>query len=314
MLSKDELLSALRAVGEPTRLRLMALCARGELSVSELTRILGQSQPRVSRHLKMLVDAGMLERFREGALVFYRLNERGDAGALAEYLSALLPEEDEELARDRSRLDQVRRQRAEAALRYFSENADQWNEIRSLHVPEREVEEALLEIVGDEPVGDFLDVGTGTGRMLVLLADRIAHGLGLDINTEMLNVARDTIARAGLSHVHVRKGDMYSLPLEDASVDLATLHLVLHYSAEADRVVAEAARVLRPGARLIIIDFAPHHEEYLRHEHQHFRLGFSDAEIHQLFTAAGLRPGRVVTLDGDPLTVTIWVAEKPGVS
>lgn len=311
MLNKEQLLIALRAAGEPTRLRLMALCARGELSVSELTQILGQSQPRVSRHLKMLVEAGLLERFREGAMVFYRLNDSGDDGALASYLTGLLPANDEELARDSSRLEQVRERRAEMALRYFSENADQWNEIRSLHVREQEVEEALLGLIGEAPLGEFLDVGTGTGRMLVLLAERIRHGLGLDINAEMLNVARDTIARAGLEHVHVRKGDMYNLPLENASVDLATLHLVLHYSAEPDRVVAEAARVLRPGGRLVIIDFAPHHEEHLRNEHQHFRLGFAEAEIRQWFGDAGLQPGRVVTLPGEPLTVHLWEATRP---
>lgn len=312
MIEKEQLLLALKAAGEATRLRLLALCAQGELSVSELTQIVAQSQPRVSRHLKMLVEGGLLERFREGAMVFYRCNERGPLGEFGESLIRQLPDDDPELQRDRARLEDVKLRRAELAHRYFRENADRWNDIRSLHVRERDVEEALKDVIGAEPVDDYVDIGTGTGRILVLLADRVRHGMGIDISPEMLTVARDSIEQAGLRHVHVRKGDMYTMPLDDASVDLATLHLVLHYSADTDRVIAEAARVLRPAGRLIIIDFAPHHEEHLRHEHRHYRLGFADDDIARLFKDHGLAPGPVTELSGDPLTVKIWQGRKAG--
>lgn len=310
MIEKELLLLALKAAGEPTRLRLLVLCAKGELSVSELTQIVAQSQPRVSRHLKMLVEAGLLERFREGAMVFYRLNERGETGSFATHLISLLPLDDAELRRDLGRLEQVKARRTELAHRYFSENADQWDEIRSLHVREDDVEKALMTVIGPEPIEDFLDIGTGTGRILVLAAEQITRGMGVDISPEMLNIARDSFEQAGLRHVHVRKGDMYNMPIEDSSIDVATLHQVLHYSAESDRVIAEAARVLKPGGRLIVVDFAPHHEEHLRHEHRHYRLGFADEEIDGLFRDNHLESGPVTTLNGDPLTVKIWQGTK----
>ncbi|MCB1757832.1 MAG: metalloregulator ArsR/SmtB family transcription factor [Gammaproteobacteria bacterium] len=310
MIGKEQILGGLKAAGEPTRLRLLALCAQGELSVSELTHIVGQSQPRVSRHLKMLVEAGLLDRFREGAMVFYRLSERGEAGDFAHMLVNLLPDDDEELLRDRSRLEEVKARRAELALHYFSENAERWNEIRSLHVREDDVEEALMRVIGDEPIEDFLDIGTGTGRILVLVAPQVTRGMGLDISTEMLNIARDSFEQQGLRNVHVRKGDMYNMPIENSSIDVATLHQVLHYSQDAGRVIAETARVLKPDGRLIVVDFAPHHEEHLRHEHQHYRLGFSDAEIDALFSENGLQTGAITTLEGDPLTVKIWQARR----
>lgn len=306
MSSKDQLLNALKAAGEPTRLRLLALCNRGELSVSELTQIVGQSQPRVSRHLKMLVEGGLLERFREGTMVFYRRSDRGELQQLLHTMMTLLQEDDEELQRDKKRLEAVKQRRAEQAQRYFSENADHWNELRTLHVPDQALEQALLQAVGPEPIQDYLDIGTGTGRILTLLADRVERGMGLDVSAEMLNLARDGIEQQGYTHLHVRMGDMYNMPVPDNSVDLATLHMVLHYSNDPEAVLLEAARVLRPGGRLIVVDFAPHHEEYLRHEHQHFRLGFSDEEVTGLFRVSGLEPGPIQTLHGEPLSVKIW--------
>ncbi len=314
MSQKDHILNILKTAGEPTRLRLLTLCARGELSVSELTQIVGQSQPRVSRHLKMLVEADLLERFREGAMVFYRLCEHGVASEIAKTLLRLLPDDDTELQRDQARLEQVKARRTELAQRYFSENADRWNEIRSLHVRERDVENALLDAIGPETIENFLDIGTGTGRILVLVADRIIRGLGIDISPEMLNIARDSFTQHRLNNVHVRKGDMYNMPVENESIDVATLHQVLHYSADADRVIAEAVRVLKPGGRLFVVDFAPHHEEHLRHEHRHYRLGFEDEEIVGLFRENRLKPGEITTLDGNPLTVKVWQGTKNSVS
>jgi len=308
----ETLLTGLRAAGEPTRLRLLALCAHGELSVSELTQILGQSQPRVSRHLKLLVEAGLLERFREGALVYYRIAERSTAALLARTLVDLIPQDDGEMNRDLGRLEQIRRKRAEIAAVYFNENAAQWNKIRALHVAEDRLEREFLQVVGNMHYDNFLDIGTGTGRILELLAHQVERGVGIDQSPEMLTLARAQLERANLRNVHVRKGDMYSLPVENESFDLTTLHLVLHYSLEPGLVIAEAARALRPGGRLVIVDFAPHEEDQLRTEHKHQRLGFSDQEIRDLMLNAGLSPGNTQAMAGDPLTVNIWQAEKPG--
>lgn len=306
----EQLLSGLRAVGEPTRLRLVALCAHGELSVSELTQILSQSQPRVSRHLKLLVEAGLLERFREGAAVYYRLADRTDSAFLARTVVDLLPDDDSELNRDLQRLDQVKQKRADMARAYFSENAARWSEIRALHVPEVELEQEFVKIIGKEPVADFLDIGTGTGRILELLAAKVERGMGIDVSSEMLTVARTNLEAANLRNVHVRQGDMYNIPVDDQSIDLATLHLVLHYSDDPRQVIEEAARVLRPNGRLVIVDFLTHNEEQLRSEHRHHRLGFDDDEIKDWLADSGLQADTPVGLQGDPLTVKIWPAVR----
>ena len=307
----ETLLAGLRAAGEPTRLRLLALCAHGELSVSELTQILGQSQPRVSRHLKLLVEAGLLDRFREGAMVFYSIAELHGSAHLARTLVDLLPDDDAELNRDLSRLDQIRKKRAELAASYFKENASRWREIRALHVPQAEVEARMLELIGDERIDTFLDIGTGTGRILELVADQIDRGIGIDTSPEMLAIARAQIEKNKFRHVQFRKGDMYNMPFDDQSVDLASLHLVLHYCLDPSQVIAEAARTLRGKGRLMIVDFAQQQEEQLRIEHKHQRLGFSDSEIRKSFVDAGLKPGKTVTLAGDPLTGKIWHAQQP---
>ena len=306
----DQLLSGLRAVGEPTRLRLVALCAHGELSVSELTQILSQSQPRVSRHLKLLVEAGLLERFREGAAVYYRLADRTDQAFLARTVVDLLPDDDSELNRDLQRLDQVKQKRADLAHAYFSENAARWSEIRALHVPEEQLEKEFVKVIGSHPVTDFLDIGTGTGRILELMAAKVERGMGIDVSAEMLTVARTNLESANLRNVHVRQGDMYNMPVDDQSVDLATLHLVLHYSDDPGQVIEEAARVLRPNGRLVIVDFQSHNEEQLRSEHRHHRLGFDDDEIKDWLADSGLQADTPVGLKGDPLTVKIWPAVR----
>jgi len=311
MYTLDTLLVGLRAAGEHTRLRILALCARGELSVSELTQILGQSQPRVSRHLKLMVDAGLLERLPEGAQVYFRVSDRIEVSKLAHALVGLIPESDMSLNRDLSRLQQVRDARTKRAQDYFQKVAKSWDTIRAMHVPQQQLEQALLEAVGSEPVGELLDIGTGTGRMLQILADRVTRGVGVDLSSGMLAVARSNIEQAGMAHIHVRKGDMYQLPLDDASIDLAILHMVLHYSDDPAEVIREASRVLRTDGRLILVDFAAHTEEYLRSEFRHHRLGFSDDEISQYFEATGFSvPTESRQLTGDPLTIKIWQAHK----
>ena len=306
----EHLLAALRAVAEPTRLRLVVLCARGELTVSELTQILGQSQPRVSRHLKLLCEAGLLDRFREGSWVFYRLSQSGPAGALARQLVATCDETDPTITLDLQRLHAIKRQRAEIAGAYFCENAAQWHRIRSLYVDEREVEAALVEIITAAGPRELLDIGTGTGRMLEILAPRVPSALGIDQSREMLSIARVNLEQVGLENASVRLGDMYQLALPDASFDAVVIHQVLHYADRPAAAITEAARMLRPNGVFVLVDFAPHALEFLRDEHAHRRLGFSDAEVAEWCRAAGLDPASPQHLPGDPLTVVIWTAHR----
>jgi ArsR family transcriptional regulator len=317
----NDLLAALRAVAEPTRLRIVALSARGELTVSELVRILGQSQPRISRHLKLLTEAGLLTRHREGSWVFYRLAEDGPGAEVARHLNALLPDtgdgdgerdagHDRILAQDLKRLDDVKSARATAAAAYFRKNAKTWDKLRSLHVDDAEVEKAILGLLADDGIENLLDLGTGTGRILELLAPRTGRGLGIDLSREMLTVARANLEQAGHRNCQVRQGDIYQLPFPPDSFDVITIHQVLHYLDEPAHAIAEAGRVLHPGGLFLVADFAPHELESLRDEHNHRRLGFTDSEIEAWFGRAGLKAKETVRLAGDPLTVVLWLAEK----
>ncbi|UCH76040.1 MAG: metalloregulator ArsR/SmtB family transcription factor [Rhodospirillales bacterium] len=306
----DMLLSGLRAAAEPSRLRLLALCAHAELTVSELVQIIGQSQPRVSRHLKLLCEAGLLDRFPEGTWAFYRLAEKGRCAELARVLVDLIPVDDETLARDLRRLEAVKRANSDRAAEYFSRNAAAWDKIRTLHIAEAEVEAALLSLLPQTGIRDFLDIGTGTGRILELLGPRVERGVGIDLSRKMLSVARANLQRADLRHCQVRHGDMYQLPFNGESFDAAVIHQVLHFADDAADVIAEAARARRPGGRLVVVDFAPHDLETLRAEHAHRRLGFEDREVTRWFRDAGLVPGQIVKLAGDPLTVCLWVASR----
>jgi ubiquinone/menaquinone biosynthesis C-methylase UbiE len=309
-LSFDETLSALAAVGEPTRLRLAALLREAELTVTELTTILGQSQPRISRHLKLMVEAGVIERHREGAWAFFRIRDAATA-RLAEAALASVDPADPALAADRARLDEVRRERSKAADSYFARHAGDWDRLRALHAPERDVEAALMAAIGPGPFRAFLDLGTGTGRVLSLMADRAARCVGVDLSPSMLAVARANIERAGHRNVQLRHGDIYALPVERDGYDVVVVHQVLHYLDDPARAIREAARTLRPGGKLLVVDFAPHDLEFLRTEHAHRRLGFEDREVQDLLTDAGLagcETRRVRGAEGQKLAVTIWSA------
>ncbi|WP_439472863.1 ArsR/SmtB family transcription factor [Brevundimonas sp.] len=310
-LSADQTVEALRAAGEPTRLRVLSLLAGEELSVMELSRILEQSQPRVSRHLKLMADAGLIERFPDGARVFYRLSSDPLARRLIDTVLDLLDESAG--AADDRRLEDVRRDREAAASAYFERVAPQWDRIRSLYVCESDVEEAILQAAGDGPFERVVDLGTGSGRMLTLLGRKAKMSVGLDLSHNMLNIARANVAKAGLDKVELRHGDIFATRLPEHSADLVLVHQVLHYLADPAAAVAEAARLTAPGGRLIIVDFAPHQLEHLRDEHQHRRLGFSDEEIRRWLGEAGLRADAATTLppDTDGLTVSIWTADRP---
>lgn len=310
-LSAAEMIEALKAAGDPTRLRLLMLCRRCELSVSELTWIIGQSQPRVSRHLKVLCEAGFLDRYAEGTWVMYRLALSSGVAPLGRLIDEMLDLAETETSDILERLEEVRDRRREAAQAYFSRNAEHWSELTRLQVSEREVETALHAILGWGRLGDMLDLGTGTGRLLAILAGRADSAIGVDINSEMLRVARQAIDRPDFEHVQVRQADIRRLPYGRNSYDLVTAHQVLHYLDDPDVVVREAARVLRPGGRLVIADLLPHDLEQLKTEQAHRRLGFSDDELRNWFETAGLEDGESVKLTGRPLPVGIWSAVKP---
>jgi ubiquinone/menaquinone biosynthesis C-methylase UbiE len=316
-MTMESLLAALKAAAEPTRLRLLAVLGRGELTVTELTRVVHQSQPRVSRHLRLLCDAGLLERLPEGAWVFYRLAERGEGARCARTLLGLLPADDHELARDLERLDRVRRERAERAAAYFRENAASWDRIRRLYVGEAAVERALLEAAGEGEIGDLVDLGTGTGRLLEVFAPRVRHGIGIDESHEMLNVARAKLDARGITNCQVRRGNLYNVPLPSACADLVTVHQVLHFLDDPAVALKEAARLLRPDGRLLLVDFAPHGLEFLRADYAHRRLGFADEEVTRWCKAAGLGTVKVRHLNAagkaghDSLTVALWTATQP---
>lgn len=306
----DDVLASLAAAGEPTRLRLLALLSDAELTVSELVAILGQSQPRISRHLKLLVESGLVERHREGSWVFLVAAQSGPPARIARDIVGAMSIEDPILLSDRVRLEEVRRARAGQAARYFANHAANWDEVRAMHVAEEKVEAAVRDALGSRPYRNLLDVGTGTGRMLEMLAPDTDRALGIDQSPQMLGMARARLEKAGLRHAQLRQGDIYALPVERNAFDLVVLHQVLHYLDDPSRALREATRTLSPGGRLLVVDFAPHAEESLRAAHAHRRLGFAREEICAVMADAGLD----VTLTRElapegagTLTVSLWM-------
>ena len=298
-------------MADPTRLRILALLRTMELSVGELAQVLGQSQPRVSRHVKILADSGLVDRHKEGSWVFLALSPTPTAAALFALIDAAADEPSRAtLEGDRIRLNAVRAVRAEAAERYFAAHAGMWDSIRSLHVPESAVEEAIEQALGGRILGRLVDIGTGTGRMIELLGPKATAAIGIDRSSEMLRLARVKLDRAGIADAALRQADMYALPLADGSADSAILHQVLHYAHAPAAAIAEAARVLRPGGQLLVVDFAAHEREELRTADAHVRLGFADEAMAGWFRAAGIEPDTPRHLEGGELTVTLWRGTK----
>ncbi|POF28136.1 ArsR/SmtB family transcription factor [Roseibium marinum] len=312
ILSVDDTLAALRAVGEATRLRLIALLAESELTVKDATAILGQSQPRISRHLKLLAEADLIQRFPEGSWVYYRLAD-GPEGELARALVARISKEDPVLAADQERFQAIRKAKSEEAAAYFAARALTWDRERSLHVSEDDVETAMRAALGDKPFQSFLDLGTGTGRLLEVFSDLYTSALGIDASHDMLAVARANLARSGLANAQLRHGDVYALNVPPRSFDVVAVHQVLHFLEEPARALSEAARALRPGGRLLLVDFAPHELEFLREKHAHRRLGFSRDQMERWLEALELDLEQVTDLvpadeTENNLTVTLWLA------
>ena len=314
-LSSDDLVSALRAAGEPTRLRILALLKQGDLAVGELAQILGQSQPRLSHHLKALAGAGLVERMPEGSWVFYRLIQRGPARRIMKAIFAEVDFGAGDFARDTRQLETIRSTRAATANAYFERVAETWDTVRSLHYPNNAIERALLDAAGTGPFERVVDIGTGTGRMLTLFAPFSAKAEGIDLSHKMLTVARANLAKAGIENAGVRQGDATAIPLENASCDLVILHQVLHYIDAPEQVIAEAARVLRPGGRLLIVDFAPHDLEFLRTDHAHRHLGVQHEALSAWADTHGLSLSQARRFDPpsdlrEGLAVQIWTADK----
>jgi len=315
-LSTHDLVAVLKAAGESTRLRLLALLSAGEFNVKDLTRILGQSQPRVSRHLKLLSAAGLVERYQEGSWVFFRVRDDHAGRVIRGIIADTLDANDETLIRDRQRAEAIRAERDAAAQAYFRDNAAEWDRIRALHVPEAVVIEAMREIMGPERVDLLVDQGTGTGHVLEVFAPQAKSAVGIDMNRQMLAYARTRMDRLGLAHVQLRQGDLFNVPLAAASADAVVLHQVLHFLDDPAPAITEAARLLRPGGRLLVVDFAPHDLEELRERYAHRRLGFSSEQMTKWLEEAGLTLAdeRQLAADqadgGKCLTVCLWGGVK----
>ncbi len=312
----NKTIDILRAVGEPTRFRLLALLSKSDLTVTDLIEILGQSQPRISRHLKLLTEAGLLERYQEGAWAYYRMLDEGAGVLIVNDLLSRLDTADVQIQRDYDRLDTVRNKRAAKAEAFFSSNAENWDRLRNMHIDEAQVEKAMLSMLGKKPVHCMLDMGTGTGRLLELLSDKYVKAIGIDSSRDMLAVARSTIDRAGLTHAQVRQSNITMLPTPTNSFDLVTLHQVLHYLDDPTEAIREAARALAPGGRLMIVDFAPHSRDELRIQQAHVRLGFSHEQMSGWLEDAGLEVIKTKDLKAkdakasdETLTVTLWLAQ-----
>jgi ArsR family transcriptional regulator len=307
----QSLLALFHGLADPTRIRILTLLRTMELAIGELAVVLEQSQPRVSRHVRILADAGLVARRREGGWVFLRLECTASITELLTLLDSwpATAEETATFAADRARLETVRDERAAAARRYFADHAAEWDAIRTRHVEEAEVESAMLRLMHNRRVGHLLDIGTGTGRMAEIFGETTRQITALDRSPEMLRIARAKLADRGIA-VELILGDFVALPMAPRTVDTVVMHQVLHFAHEPDRVIAEVARVLRPGGHLLIVDFAPHDQEDLRTQAAHARLGFSDGQMRGWFASAGLILETAQALAGDPLTVKLWLARR----
>tara|TARA_A100001037_G_scaffold217813_1_gene195626 strand:- start:37 stop:963 length:927 start_codon:yes stop_codon:yes gene_type:complete len=304
----EKLLQGLRAAAEPTRLRIIALCGHAELSVTELVMILGQTQPRVSRHLKLLVEGGLLQRNKEGNRAYYRLSNEAEGADLARMLNDLMPGEDEVHALDLSRLSSVKADRVRYAESFLDPYSQEIIELRGMWPPDEVIDKCILALLKDRSIQNLLDLGTGAGRILRTIAPFVVKGTGIDNSLEMLSIARARLDQDGIKNCQVRVGDMYRLPFKKNSFDLITINSLLRYADEPKKVIAEATRVLEKKGALLIVDLAAHDLSALRDEYGHSWLGFSEAEMVEMLSEENLTVDRVKHIDGQKLSVCIWLA------
>ena len=303
-------MQGLRAAAEPTRLRIIALCGHAELSVTELVMILGQTQPRVSRHLKLLVEGGLLQRNKEGNRAYYRLSTEAEGADLARMLNDLMPGEDEVHALDLSRLSSVKADRVRYAESFLDPYSQEIIELRGMWPPDEVIDKCILALLKDRSIQNLLDLGTGAGRILRTIAPFVVKGTGIDNSLEMLSIARARLDQDGIKNCQVRVGDMYRLPFKKNSFDLITINSLLRYADEPKKVIAEAARVLEKKGALLIVDLAAHDLSALRDEYGHSWLGFSEAEMVEMLSEENLTVDRVKHIDGQKLSVCIWLASE----
>lgn len=310
----DKIAIALKILGHRERLRILALLSRGELTVSELVQILGLSQPRITQYIKSLEEAGIVERLEEGSWVFSRIKRsNSEISAIVSTVLTVLPKDDPALLADLRRLEDVRQQRARSAESFFADVANDRGQLGDDYLPRENIESAMRELAGPQAFDYMVDLGTGTGRMLQVFAERVSRGSGIDSNVDMLKVARHNLSSEASSHLSVRQGDLRATPLPASVADLVTLHQVLHYLDDPLEAIAEAARLMVPGGTLLVADFAPHDNEDFRKRYAHRRLGFSDADIFAWMTVSGLVPGqaRLIETDTGRPDVKIWAGSRP---
>ena len=316
-LALNEMVDVLKAVAETTRLRILFLLDKGDLTVSDITKILGQSQPRVSRHLRLLTEARLIERYQEGAWAYFSLSSCSLRREMLKIVLQHIDVEDNLINADLMRLGEVKKERSLTAAAYFSKNAHDWDKLRLLHVPDNTVEQTMVKLVGTTPFQSMLDIGTGTGSLLKLFAPLYTRAIGIDNNRDMLAVARVNLDKAGVSNAQVRLGDVANLPVEKETFNLVTIYQVLHFLSDPEVAIFEAARVMRPGARLIIVDYAPHELEYLREKYAHVRMGFSDSQMEYWLDKAGLTLEKTLSFQPQQngntkgLTLKLWLARDP---
>jgi ArsR family transcriptional regulator len=305
-------LDIFRALADPTRLRIVHLLRAMELAVGEIAQVMGQSQPRVSRHIRILVEAGLVDRRKEGSWVFLTPGEGTAACAMFGWFDTVTPSVEEQLwiDADVARLTAVRADRAAAAAEFFAEHAEEWDAIRSLHVPEAEVEAAMVRLLGQRPLGRLIDVGTGTGRMVELFGNAASGVVAIDRSPDMLRLARARVPVEHAAKYRLMVGDFNALPLDDGSADTIILHQVLHYAQSPRTAIGELARLLSDDGVLMIADFAAHDREELRASAAHARLGFSDEQMKGWFGQHGVDMTAVETLSGGELTVKIWMGQR----
>ncbi len=292
------MLETLKALADPCRLRLTAVLLSGEFTVQELTRIMDMGQSRISRHLKILTEAGVLTVKRQGTWSYYR------AGEECRFFSAIRPAFERELemlterSRDMAAVAEVLEERRRRSQEFFDRHARQWDDLARTLLPVPEYHKRLIKQV---PEGvTLLEIGIGTGALLIELAARAANVIGVDHSPAMLEEARRRLANDGVSSVELRLGEMSHLPLSDGSVGCVVANMVLHHAADPAAVLAEIRRVLVPGGVLLLADLARHEREAAREQLADQWLGFEENELTDWLKLAGFAVVTTELVAADP--------------